>query len=158
MASPVTLMIRPGASGICDLVVRSTGNGRGRLALDVTAATMLLAQLGSNRRADSTDTLPNDIALLPAQSGGILARRGWPGDCVLAQDQRMGSRLWLLERGKADEETRINAIGYAAEAVAPIEAWRGISLQKGAVWRAPGQLQVTVTDGTVSISTGVSTK
>lgn len=154
MTTAAGMMMRfRGSLRSCDLVVRSTGNGRGRIALDSTVATALLVCLGSDRRADATDTLPTEIALLPAQSAGVFARRGWPGDILLAEGVRLGSRLWLLERGKSDETDRVAAIGYAAEAVSALADWTGESIQTAAVWLQPGVLQVSAATSGVSVRT-----
>lgn len=49
---------------------------------------------------------------------GSTDKRGWWGDIVseFEQDQ-IGSKLWLLDRGKADQETRVKAQQYASDAL-----------------------------------------
>ncbi|WP_086644370.1 phage GP46 family protein [Acetobacter sp. DsW_063] len=153
MTTTAGMMLRYRADlGCCDLVVRATANGRGRVRTDSTLASALLSQLGSDRRADATDNLPNAIALLPAQGGGAFSRRGWPGDMLLPTGTRQGSRLWLLSRGKASETDRVAAIGYAAEAVAPVAQWSCETIQTTATWLRAGILQVTATVSGVSIT------
>lgn len=137
----------------CDVSVRATGNGRGRIRIDRTLATALLIQLGSDRRAESSDTLPTEIALLPAQSAGVFARRGWPGDMLLPAGQRLGARTWLLERGKSDETDRVAAIGYGAEAVAPVAEYWNQDVQTAATWLRPGVLQLVVATAGVTVRT-----
>lgn len=49
-------------------------------------------------------------------------RRGWIGDALSEiEGDRIGSRLWLLKREKATEETRQRAVEYAIEALAWME-------------------------------------
>ncbi|WP_206752295.1 phage GP46 family protein [Acetobacter fallax] len=137
--------------GACDLMVAASGNGRGRIMVDATPETMLLSQIGSDRRADPSDTLPQEVALLPAQSGGAFGRRGWPGDTLLPLATRQGSRLWLLSRGKADEDDRVAAIGYAAEAVGPVADYTGVDAQVTAGWLRAGVLQISVTVASTTV-------
>lgn len=60
--------------------------------------TAVLMSLFTDRRADSSDTLPDT---------NNPDRKGWWGDVVNNGDvDRIGSKLWLLERAKA---TQINA-------------------------------------------------
>lgn len=153
-ASPAGMMLRYRTDlRACDAVVRATGNGRGRIRIDRTLATSLLVQLGSDRRAEASDTLPTEIALLPAQSAGVFARRGWVGDILLNDGQRLGARTWLLERGKSDEPDRVAAIGYAAEAVAPVADYWSQDVQTAAGWLRPGVLQIVVSTSGVTVRT-----
>lgn len=49
-------------------------------------------------------------------------RRGWIGDALSEiEGDRIGSRLWLLKREKATEETRQRAVEYSIEALAWME-------------------------------------
>jgi phage gp46-like protein len=58
------------------------------------------------RRSNPDDVLPGD------------QRMGWWGDSFPPSDNdRIGSRLWLLSRAKVTEETRLGAIEYAQEAL-----------------------------------------
>jgi phage gp46-like protein len=45
-------------------------------------------------------------------------RRGWWGDVYEDDGERIGSRLWLLERATASQETASRAETYAREALA----------------------------------------
>lgn len=59
-----------------------------------------------------SDRLANDDDLIP---DGTTNRRGWWGDA--GQDYLIGSRLWLLERGKLTNTTAQDAETYALEAL-----------------------------------------
>lgn len=139
----------------CDLVVTPTGNGRGRIAIDTTAATALLIALGTDRRAEPDDTLPDAVTGLPAQSAGLLARRGWVGDVCLPEGQRLGTRAWLEARGKQTEDTRARLAGYTAESVEPIADYYGVEIDTGAAWLADGTIQITAQESATSVSTVV---
>ncbi|GFE94925.1 hypothetical protein DmAi_29840 [Acetobacter persici] len=154
MDMPTTLMMRSDATGKLDLVVQAGAGGRGTLAVDATLATSGLLALQCDRRADPDDTLPNDIALLPAQSGGLLARRGWVGDILT--DTRFGARLWLLARGKYDEMDRLLGAAYADEAMASIRAWWGVTVTVTAALAGRNTLQIGCQIGAVSVSRTVS--
>lgn len=143
------------AIGACDVVVVPTANGRGRIAVDTTPATALLIAMGTDRRAEPDDTLPGEVPGLPAQTAGLMVRRGWVGDILLAQGQRLGSRIWLLERAKHDEHTRALAAAYAAEAVAAIGDYHGITVNTGAIWDNNSRLRVTAQVGDVVVGSPV---
>lgn len=66
-----------------------------------------------------TDARARDDDELPADPGqGFRDRRGWWGDSYpdVAGDV-FGSRLWLLERSKATQQTLTRAVQYAREAL-----------------------------------------
>lgn len=154
METPTTLMMRSNAAGRLDLVVQAGAGGRGTLAVDASLATCAQLALQCDRRAASDDTFPNEISLLPAQSGGLLARRGWIGDILI--DTRFGSRLWLLARGKYDEADRLLGAGYADESLASIRAYWGVSISVTATLVGRGILQISSAIGAVSVSRTVS--
>ncbi len=101
------------AGGFGDWTMAGPGDqveSRGGLRAEAALHTATLLQLFSDRRADPADILPND-------SGD---RRGWWGDSVRLEgepEQPLGSRLWLLERGRLNEATRQAAEDYAREAL-----------------------------------------
>ncbi len=64
-------------------------------------ATAILFSLFTDRVAGPDDVIPD----------GSADRRGWWGD------EKIGSRLWLLDRAKQTEETRQRAADYIAEAL-----------------------------------------
>lgn len=154
MDTPTTLTMRSNATGRLDLVVQPGVGGRGTLAVDTTLATSASLALQCDRRAAPDDTLPNDIALLPAQSGGLLARRGWVGDVL--NDVRSGSRLWLLARGKYDEMDRLLGAHYADESLDAIAQYWGVSVSVGAALSGRNALNITARIGAVSVSRSVS--
>jgi phage gp46-like protein len=79
--------------------------GPGGLQSDPGLASAILISLFTDRRVD------------PEEAEGD--RRGWIGDALSeVEADRIGSRLWLLKREKATEETRLRALEYAAEALA----------------------------------------
>jgi phage gp46-like protein len=96
--------------------------------------TAVLVSLFSDARAQDGDKVPD----------GSADRRGWWGDSFLAQP--VGSRLWLIDRAKQTEATRLQAQDYAAEALAWLTAG-GIaaSIDVVASWLRPGWLGVVIT-------------
>jgi phage gp46-like protein len=86
----------------CDLSITD-----GDLTLEDGLETAVLLSLFIDRRAEDDDELdnPND-------------KRGWWGDQVTSfPGDRIGSRLWLLERAKTNIETLRAAEEYALEAL-----------------------------------------
>jgi phage gp46-like protein len=80
------------------------------LAADLDLETAVLISLFTDATAQADDELPDF-------SGD---RRGWWGDDdadVVVPKGPLGSRLWLLVRAKATEETRQRAEAYAVEAL-----------------------------------------
>lgn len=67
--------------------------------------TAVLVSLFSDARAQDGDRIPD----------GSADRRGWWGDAYLANP--VGSRLWLIDREKQTEATRLRAQDYAFEAL-----------------------------------------
>ncbi len=74
------------------------------LALDEGLETAVELSLFTDRRADEGDSLPD----------GETNRRGWWADDPL---DRIGSRLWLLDRAKETAEVLERAEQYAREAL-----------------------------------------
>lgn len=80
------------------------------LATDRGLTTAVLISLFTDRRAEDDDVPP---------SGDPMDRRGWWGDQFAAvEGDRIGSRLWLLDRSKNTNEARIRAEEYVREALA----------------------------------------
>jgi len=82
----------------------------GDLADDATLATAVLLSLLTDRRAAADDVLPD-----PRDAD----RRGWWGDLTLEgeAEEPLGSRLWLLSRAPANDETRRRAELYIRESL-----------------------------------------
>lgn len=79
-----------------------------------TFETAIYISLLTDRRANPDDELPagSGAGVVPSD------RRGWAGDALAdVANDRIGSRLWLLHRRKTTEETRLDAIFYAKEAL-----------------------------------------
>lgn len=74
--------------------------------IDDGLGTAMLLSLRTDRRAKDDDLLPDERST---------DRGGWWGDEL--DDEPLGSRLWLLSRSKATEETLRNAEEYAYEAL-----------------------------------------
>lgn len=82
----------------------------GDLASDLGMVTAVLISLFSDRRAADDDVPP---------SGDVDDRRGWWADEFLVDEgDRLGSRMWLLDRGTATAETGRRAETYVREALA----------------------------------------
>lgn len=78
------------------------------LATDEGLETAVILSLFTDRRAESTDPLPD----------GHVDRRGWWGDVFPAvPGDRIGSRLWLLGRETQRPAVLERAEGYAREAL-----------------------------------------
>ena len=84
----------------------------GALQLEATLETAVIISLFTDRRAATDDVLPDagqTLSPVPAD------RRGWAGDAF--GGERIGSRLWLLDREKQTEEVRRRAEEYGYEAL-----------------------------------------
>jgi phage gp46-like protein len=113
----------------------------GALAQDDGLATAVLLSLFLDRRAGPDDPLPDGTD-----------RRGWLGDALAEDADRIGSRLWLLSREKQVEETRRRAEEYAEEALAwLVEDGLAESVAVSAAWAGIGwlDLRVTITPGLI---------
>lgn len=130
----------------CDIVF----DGRG-IVLDRTPATPLLASLGSERRAEPDDELP-DGATDGSLRAGLNPRRGWAGDALARDGQRAGSRLWLLERQKQTEDVRLTAEGIARQAVAWLEEREALEAECTATWVRRNVMALTVRLGGSSVT------
>lgn len=77
------------------------------LAREGSLTTAILLSLFTDRRV-SADELP----------AGETDRRGWWGDALSADGDRIGSKLWLLARRKQSPDVLLEAESHAAEALA----------------------------------------
>lgn len=103
------------------------------LALDDGLNTALLVSLFSDRRAEPDDELPDPDG----------SRRGWWGDALGTDGDRIGSRLWLLTRRKQLPETRQLFLEFTREALAwLLEDGVAASVEVDASWRSQGILLV----------------
>ncbi len=126
----------PMADGGIDLA----RNDAGQLVAEKGLETAVIISLLTDRRADVDDALP-----VPTKNGPVPPdRRGWAGD-AFDQQQRIGSRLWLLEREKQTEETRQRAIFYAREALEwMVEDGHVITIDVEAQWSSRGRLDMLI--------------
>jgi phage gp46-like protein len=124
------LMLRPGDEFGGDLVFDGQD-----LSLDDGLNTALLISLFSDRRAEPGDELPDPTS----------SRRGWWGDSLGADDDRIGSRLWLLNRRKQTQETRQLFIEFTKEALQwLIDDGVASKVDIEAQWRVMGLLEVDI--------------
>lgn len=144
-------------NGVCDLVIVPTGDGHGRIAIDRTPVSSLLIAIGTDRRAEPDDVLPELLTAPAGTQAGLFSRRGWVGDVLLPEGQRLGSRAWLFSRGKQDEETRSGVVEALSEAVSAIEDYHGIEVAVDAQWRGRGLLVATVSTLGFGVRTQVQT-
>lgn len=92
-----------GEAGIADIAIAS-----GDLVADDGLETAMLISLFSDRYVP--------VAELP---GGVEDPRGWWADAISPiPEDRIGSRLWLLERGKITPQVKNQMKDYAVEALA----------------------------------------
>lgn len=76
------------------------------LKADDGLRTAVFLSLFTDRRAEDDDSLPSEDG----------ARRGWWGDeFAEVEGDRIGSRLWLLDRSKREEDVVVLAEEYAKE-------------------------------------------
>lgn len=113
-----------------DLVLGADGD----LVLDETPLTPMLIAFGTDRRARADDELPTGTTELNAPSS-FIERRGWAGDALDAQARPIGCRLWLLDRAKETELTRLMALEWLKEAYAWVERETGTAAVIEAEWR-----------------------
>lgn len=144
--------------GGCDLVIVPSGNGRGRIAVDRTPASCLLIALATDRRAEPDDIVPEMQTAPAGTPQPLFARRGYVGDILLPEGQRLGTRLWLYERAKCSEDTRQAVIDAVLEGVAVIADYHSIDIDVAAVWGSQrGMLLTSVSALGQSISAQVQT-
>ena len=79
------------------------------LASDAGIETAVIISLFTDRRAEPDDVPP---------SGDPTDRRGWWADEFMEHEgDKIGSRLWLLDRSKADNQVVLRAKAYVLEAL-----------------------------------------
>lgn len=135
----------------CDFALDESGD----LSLDTTPATPMMISLGSDRRARIDDILPsgrdslNDVR-------SFSERRGWHGDALDYQGRRIGSRLWLLDRAKQTEQTRILCEEWAKEAFQWVLDETGQEAEITAAWIRSGVLYLICRIGRTTIRRGIT--
>lgn len=138
-------MIPHGFVGDLALQWTSTGDGAGLLdmvfenddlATDEGLRTAVILSLFTDRRANDDDPLPS----------GDDDKRGWWGDEFQeTEGDRIGSRLWLLDRGKLTNTELRRAEQYAREALAWLLEDR-VATRVDAVATASGQQRTLTVD------------
>lgn len=129
----------------CDVVFNGTD-----FALDATPASAMLMSVCADRRAKPDDSLPSPVDDW-ATPNSFTARRGYPGDALDPAGALTGSRMWLLERRLADEQTRVDAENYLAEACGWLETVRNLAVQITVRWVAPQILGFRVVAGNTAL-------
>lgn len=115
----------------------------GDLVLDETPATPMLIAFGSDRRARDDDELPSGRSELNMPSS-LVERRGWAGDALDGAGEMIGNRLWLLDRAKQSELTRLMAAEWTKEAFAWVAADTGKAAETDVSWPRREMLGITV--------------
>ena len=131
----------------CDLAFGDDGD----LLIDETPITPVLLSVGLDRRAEPDDELPQGRTrfLTPAS---FSERRGGAGDGLDPYGERAGSRLWLLDRAKETEATRLLFEFWLAECLAWAERDTGTPAEIEVAWIRDQTLgwRVLVNDSAVS--------
>lgn len=101
------MQLRPNEDGLLDVVM---DNG---VVEETGLETLVLTSIMLNQRAAPQDVLPLQYQ---GKNGTISDdRQGWVGD-ILDEDGRLvGSKLWLLDRELATNDTRQKAIEYVQD-------------------------------------------
>jgi phage gp46-like protein len=115
----------------------------GDLVLDETPKTPMLVAFGSDRRARPDDELPTGISEINAPTS-FVERRGWAGDALDADGDLIGSRLWLLDRAKQTELTRVLAEEWMKQAFGWVASDTGVAATIDVDWIRPSVLGLTV--------------
>lgn len=118
----------------CDLVIAD-----GDLALDDTPVTPMLVSLGSDRRANADDELPEGLSPLTTPVAWD-PRRGWVGDCLDPAGRRIGSRWWLLSREHQADRVAERARLFTDEALGWAHMEMGITPEISVEWVRPNVL------------------
>ena len=85
------------------------GYNNGDLTRELGLETAVMMSLFTDRRASIDDILPDS---------NNTDKKGWWGDQVVVEEgDQIGSKLWLLSRGKTDQDTIVKAEGYSKEAL-----------------------------------------
>lgn len=126
----------PLENGQMDLALSSTG----MLEPETSLRTAVFISLLTDRRAAMDDRLPfatKSDRPVPAD------RKGWAGDAF--GGQRIGSRLWLLDREKQTSETLKRAIFYSREALQwLIDDGHVTSIDVEAAWNGIGRMDIRI--------------
>ncbi len=133
----------------CDLTLADNGD----LAIDETPITPIILSVGLDRRAGEDDPLPEARSQFLTPSS-FSERRGAIGDGIDPFGDLTGSKMWLLDRAKETETTRLMAEYWLREALAWAETDTGTPAEIEVQWLAPSVLgyRVLIADSAVSLS------
>lgn len=138
------------ASRRCDLVIGDDGD----LVIDETSVTPMMMSIGLDRRADEDDPLPEGrTEFLTPPSFSIM--RGCAGDALDLAGRRTGSKLWLLDRAKATEQTRLFCEFWLKEALEWVKTDIGSPPEITVTWADEKTLKYRVQIDAVSVSKNV---
>ncbi len=131
----------------CDLALGDDGD----LLVDETPVTPILLSVGLDRRAEPDDELPQGRTRFLTPSS-FSERRGGPGDGLDPSGERAGSRLWLLDRAKETETTRLLFAFWLAECLEWAERDTGLPAEIAVDWIRDQTLgwRVMVEDSAIS--------
>lgn len=133
----------------CDLVLGDDGD----LVIDETPIPAILMSVGLDRRAALDDPLPDGRSQFLTPSS-FSERRGAIVDGLNPFGEMTGSKLWLLNRAKHTETTRLMCEFWLTEALAWAEPETGAPAEIEVEWLRRGVLgyRVMVGDSSVSMS------
>lgn len=112
----------------------------GKLQAETTLQTAVLISILTERRAAPDDQLPT-----PVKSDRPIPpdRKGWAGDAF--DGERIGSRLWLLQREKQTPETLRRALSYTRESLQwLLDDQQVASIDVQGRWSSIGRLELTI--------------
>lgn len=137
----------------CDLALDDNFD----LALDETPIPAIMLSVGLDRRASPDDDLPEGRSQFLAPSS-FSERRGAIVDGLNPARALSGCKMWLLERAKETETTRLLAEYYLTEGCAWAEAETGAPAQIDVAWVRSGVLgyRVQVDDASVELTRRVA--
>lgn len=123
------------------------------LVLDTTPVSAMLVSIGLDRRADVDDPLPEGRSQFLAPAS-FSERRGAIADAFEASGALIGSKLWLLERAKETETTRLLCEFWLEEALSWAVEVTGQPAEIEVVWLRPEVLgfRVVVEDASLSLT------
>lgn len=123
------------------------------LLLDTTPVSSMLVSIGLDRRADADDPLPEGRSQFLAPAS-FSERRGAIADAFEASGAMTGSKLWLLERAKETETTRLLCEFWLEEALSWAVEVTGQPAEIEVEWLRPEVLgfRVLVEDASLSLT------
>ncbi|MDD9910177.1 MAG: phage GP46 family protein [Ahrensia sp.] len=113
----------------CDCELADDGD----LAIDETSITPVILSVGLDRRAHPDDELPVGRSEFLTQAG-FSERRGGPSDALDLRGDLIGSRLWLLDRAKKTEITRLMVLAWLRECLQWAQLETGVPAEIEVEW------------------------